>query len=303
MNKILEPPYDRSKYAEGRSTGLAFTFLKKTAKGYLPLHPFSTCKDYLNDLVFVERTKKPLGLKYGFKHEFINYIYGQSKIYLGVKCVGNKSGGAWSQQKEAEEMLIENYFVLESNLNEMERQLGARKLTTVEVVDDTLVLNLSKMWAKNGPTISFFTLFIRTMFNFEGDLSVGAVEKHTPFIAADAPMFKNIVSCLGLGPLFYKEVAKFTYANSTPGYIHNYGISAWVKEYHDKIIKAELEKKRIAEEKEKEKERIKTEKLFKKLKKSPGFRKYKPILDWGTAAGVPTAVEATEAPDMDTTPF
>ena len=67
--------FDRLKLSEGRNFGIGFAFLKKiTNNKFETLNAFTACKDYLNDLIYVETTKKNLTRIHGFKHEITNEL-------------------------------------------------------------------------------------------------------------------------------------------------------------------------------------------------------------------------------------
>ena len=64
---MITENYKRKELGEGRDHGLGFAFLKKNKKDdYETRNAFTACKDYLNDLIYVENTEREIDKIHGF---------------------------------------------------------------------------------------------------------------------------------------------------------------------------------------------------------------------------------------------
>src|SRR5690606_37894755 len=102
---IIKDEQDRSVLGEGRNFGFGFSILNKEENTYNTLMPFTACKDYLNDFVYVEQTKLPLGKIHGFKHEYTGILQDTDHFYLGIKAVHYKGGSKWDRFDELTELI------------------------------------------------------------------------------------------------------------------------------------------------------------------------------------------------------
>src|SRR5690606_34000592 len=103
--------------------------------------PFTACKDYLNDFVYVEQTKLPLGKIHGFKHEYTGILQDTDHFYLGIKAVHYKGGSKWDRFDELTELINTNSNNLVEFINKMEVVFNLDTYTTIEILqDNTLIL-------------------------------------------------------------------------------------------------------------------------------------------------------------------
>ena len=237
MKKIKELQ-ERSKLSEGRNFGVGFTILNKKGSKFETYLPFTACRDYLNDFAYVESTKKEIGKIYGYDHKVLNCFDNKNIVYFGVKTLHRNNGGKYDKFDECQKVLIDNYKNLQLFLNTIEKQLGIKIKTSIELDEDTLIIKCSKFWVKSTPLISVYTLLIRCYFNV--DLTelkpfIETLKNNVPFINADSMMKKP---CIDFYELYLKNKSKFINPNynrydlvkeGEPRHIHNFGIDGFIK--------------------------------------------------------------------------
>lgn len=229
--------FDRKKLAEGRSYGFGFSFLKKQGDDYESLMAFTACKDYLNDFVYVESTGKALGVVFGFKHEYVNYLNTTDYIYLGVKPLHYNHGTSkYKEYDSTLELLKTNNTLLIKFINQLEDLINIKQHTEFEnYLDDTLILKLSKEWFEFPFLISLVTLFIRCYINVTekevnaGLISVLSDKSRKAYMSVDDMMKNNI--CLLVNSEYVEQLRDYKYVdNVSPGTVHNYGICGRMNE-------------------------------------------------------------------------
>jgi hypothetical protein len=232
MKKIKELQ-KRSTLGEGRNYGIGFSILNKIGNKFETYLPFTACRDYLNDFIFVEKFKTEIGTAHGYNHKILNCFENKRYFYIGVNTLHFKSSGNWNLKEEATNLLINNYKNLESFLNKIEDSLKFKSRTTIEVDEDTLILKVPIYWSKSTPLISVYTLLIRCYFNISNNfvLNEENLNLHKPFIEADtyfikscSKYFKNIKN------VDFKNVEYSIYNVSHTSWssVHNFGIQAFL---------------------------------------------------------------------------
>jgi hypothetical protein len=238
MKKIKELQ-KRSSLNEGRDFGVGFTILNKIGSKFETYLPFTACRDYLNDFAYVESTKKEIGEIYGYNHKLLNCFNNKNIVYFGVKALHkNKDNGDYDKFDELQNILINNYENLELFLNIIERDLGIKIQTRIELDEDTLIIKCSKFWVKSTPLISVYTLLIRCYFNINPDIHIPFIDvlkNNVPFINADSMMKKP---CIDFYEMYLNNKSKFINPDynsydlvkkGSPGLIHNFGIDGFIK--------------------------------------------------------------------------
>lgn len=180
--KVIEKG-NRSSLSEGVRWGMGFTFLNKLDKTtFESLTPFSTCKDYLNDIVYNEVTGKQITI-YGLSLINKTGIFDKKNVYLGFKMLPTypKYTGAEYQPNRT---LDNDNAQIENNLLNMfefihrfEDLLKINKNTTVSIgVDDSknpvYILNISKDWIKTTYMISLYSHLLRTSLWYDGSMDL-----------------------------------------------------------------------------------------------------------------------------------
>lgn len=228
MKKIKELQH-RSHLAEGRNYGIGFSILKKIKSKFETYLPFTACRDYLNDFMYVEKYKKEIRTVYGYRHKLLNCFRYKKFFYLGVNSLDFKHGGSWLLKNEAKLILINNYKNLELLINNFENMLSLKTKTTITIDEDTLIFKVPIYWSKSAPLISIYTLLIRCYFNVPDNfiLNKENLDLHKPFIEED----KYYIKLVGI---FFKEMITTDFINinyelfniTTTNSIHNFGIQS-----------------------------------------------------------------------------
>jgi hypothetical protein len=233
MKKIKELQ-KRSTLGEGRNFGIGFSILNKIGNKFETYLPFTACRDYLNDFIFVEKFKTEIGNAHGYNHQVLDCFKNKRFFYMGVNTLHYNHDGDWSLKEEATNILINNYKNLESFLNQIEDVLNIKTKTTIELDEDTLILKVPIYWSKSTPLISIYTLLIRCYFNISDNFVITEenLNAHKPFIDADkyfmkicGKFFRNIknVNFEKINYEAYNVVHTKTYK------VHNFGIQTFLE--------------------------------------------------------------------------
>jgi hypothetical protein len=232
MKKIKELQ-KRSTLGEGRNYGIGFSILNKIGNKFETYLPFTACRDYLNDFIFVEKFKKEIGTAYGYNHKILNCFENKRFFYIGVNTLCFNYGGTWNKQEQAKSILIANYKNLESFLNKIEDNLKFKSRTTIEIDEDTLILKVPIYWSKSTPLISVYTLLIRCYFNVPDNFIISEenLNTHKPFIEADNYFVKSCVKYFkNIKTVDFENVDYNSYnvVHTNWGSVHNFGIQGFL---------------------------------------------------------------------------
>lgn len=167
---MIKDIHDRKKLSEGRNYGLGFAFLKKLKNNYECIMPITACKDYLNDVIFTEKTGISISA-YGLTSEK-NNIFEKDKGYLVLSTLHYKNGSKYSDFDEEKELLNNNYKNLQVFLNKFEELLGWEKSILSFVEDNMILVELSINWCKTTYGISLYTLLCRVGRWYDGEENV-----------------------------------------------------------------------------------------------------------------------------------
>ena len=163
--------YDRKVLAEGRDYGMGFAFAKKEGNKYTAVQAITCCKDYLNDVLYAEKTGNILPEIYGFTYDKINNLNG-NKYYLIIKILPkNKGGYGYSQEVMDKDIatLKSNYKNIQRVVNLFEAKLGIPKTKITRGKDGYFVVSFNKFWTKTLYLFGLYTLIIRVYQNFLSD--------------------------------------------------------------------------------------------------------------------------------------
>lgn len=231
--------HKRESYSEGRNFGIGYAILNKISDDtFEALNAFTACKDYLNDLVYIENTKKDLPKVYGFKYKLTNYFDDKDFFYLGVNTLNynNPKKEIWKGLDECNKILLKNSNNLLKFINKLEEEFNIFDSRTklIYKTNNFLILKVPIYWFTNGPLISLYTLFIRCIFHLKYDEKKSFLEimsKVKTFIADDSYLIKQINNIFSIED-YATKLKDFTIDSS--GYkldsfgIHNFGIKAWI---------------------------------------------------------------------------
>ena len=215
---------NRSILGEGRSHQMGFAFLKKhkTQDTYTTVQPISTCKDYLNDVVWSEHTGKEI-TAYGLKYKKKN-IFDKTNAYIVLSILPYKGGNEYPNYHQDIKNLAKNYKLLNKFINYFDEKLGMFPSEITEVEPNKYIVKFDYKWCKSTYGISLFSLLLRAgQFYKKGDCMKYLKEFQTEF-PPDNYLVLNTVP----------KLAKFIADKSIPDQeldkleggttAHNYGI-------------------------------------------------------------------------------
>ncbi len=190
--------HDRKKLGEGRNYGMGFAFCIKKGDVYTTTSPISPCKDYLNDVVFVENTKRPIGSIHGLDYKPKGCLEGKV-AYLACSILHyNNSSKEYKHYNEERKALTKNYKFIQQGLNFYEEALDIPK-SVVHLVGEDLLIEVPKWWYELGWRISFYTLIVRSLIHYDGEIDVNdflktKVSGDDRYLLEGAlPKFENII--------------------------------------------------------------------------------------------------------------
>ena len=244
---IIKDPHERSNLVEGRRYGFGFALLtpyKPESKHiFKALHGFSCCKDYLNDIVFVEKNNIALPKVYGLDYKYKGVFKNKQYAYLGIKILHYKNGSEWERFGECTSTLNSNIENLVKSINKLEEYIVDSKQRTIYYgtdsavsVHNSFVLKIPAMWVRRGWAISLLSLWIRCFFNVSNETlklpftNMLVKQKDKIFINDDKYMFKTIESISFL-KLKFKEFLRKEHPkkNENKFVIHSSGMASFVK--------------------------------------------------------------------------
>ncbi len=196
---------DRDKLNEGRSNGMGFAFLKKINKDhYVTVQPVSPCKDFLNEVLYVEKTgiktPKIYGLEYGEKQNIFPYRYG----FIGIRICKYKYDNDYNEQpfEEARDAFNANYKNVQSFMNQLEELLELKTKTKIEPSeDDHFLVKVPKFWLSKVYLLSLYTLLLRAYQKY--DDSLPALE----YYEQESPHYSDNGLIMGMNGKLQKIIA------------------------------------------------------------------------------------------------
>lgn len=169
---IVTNPGLTAQLIEGRSSGITFGFLNPLGDNKFELiQPLSSCKDYLNDIIFTEHTGKTIkvfGLETVKKYD----LFKNERLYLAVS------------HKKLDEPITKKFLegidTIVKHINDIENKY-IKELTTYLRVQDNpniFVFEVPKFWGSTTYLISLYSFIIRTAFLIKnGDSYVEFLKK------------------------------------------------------------------------------------------------------------------------------
>jgi len=215
---------------------MGFAFLQKMPDGvFHTVQPASPCKDYLAEVVFTEKHGIPTRA-YGLNYKKQLNIF-SDVAYMAIKMMPTKGGGGYnysSSLKKDTELLAKNYKNITRLINDFEKKVGLKILTTIEPANnDYFLLKFSSKWCDSTHSISLYSLLIRVLMVAESsDKDIMSFLKAYKYHSGDKNLvqqsMKKIESILKTKKLppnavSYSKSRLLSY-HQTP---HNNGIIAW----------------------------------------------------------------------------
>lgn len=167
---ILVDNQNRSKLGEGRNFGCGFAFAKREQNNIILVQPISPCKDYLNDVLYSNRTGKNYHA-YGLSTKDEG-LFKDKKGYLVFSiCKQGRELYKYTNYDRDYEMLATNYKNLEKFLNWFEKKLNLDDLTKIKQLEGNKFLAITpEFWTQYTYAISLYSFLIRAgMFYKEGE--------------------------------------------------------------------------------------------------------------------------------------
>ncbi len=213
---------NRGELGEGRDYGMGFAFLKRTKDVLRTVQPISPCKDYLNDVLYSERTGKP------FKAHGLNttkkdiFDHDEAYMVMSICKQGAYGGYEYMGYKDDLKLLDSNYPNMEKMINYFEEQFkveGRTKLTKLK--DNRILISFPLFWTFGTYLISLYTLLMRVAPYYKGGDVMKFLKTHkgedTYVIKAAMPKIDQMIN----GHIPKQNLVKLHN-------VHNCGI----KEYH-----------------------------------------------------------------------
>ncbi len=146
----------RHKLYEGRSIGISHAFLKQTGPfEFTAVQPLSPCKDYLNDVVYSEKTGRPYR-RYGLDTKKMDIF--KDYAYLANASCGHKGQPPVASEVE---LLKTNLPNIQKVLNDIEVLLKIGKTELISINDNLVLSKLDLAWVSSTWAISLWGLMFR----------------------------------------------------------------------------------------------------------------------------------------------
>lgn len=160
---------DRTELNEGRDYGMGFGFcIKKDENEFHTVMPISPCKDYVNDVIFIEKTRILLPRIHGFKYEPTGCI-GDKYTYVAGKVTPLLRTSKQPKSVEIDKKaLIANYKNIEKGLNEFDDIAKVNK-TKIELIEDTIILKVDSWWCEQPWRLSYYLLIARNFIHYNSE--------------------------------------------------------------------------------------------------------------------------------------
>lgn len=154
--------HPRSVLTEGRNYGLGFGFAKKEGNVLTSVMPISPCKDYLNDVVYTEKTGNPYSA-FGLKTTKTGcFEDGNAYLVMSVCLMGARISATYSTYEKDKESLAQNVGYMQEAINWFEEKFGVNGRTKIEKIEDNLYVAIAPLfWTEATYLISLYSLILR----------------------------------------------------------------------------------------------------------------------------------------------
>lgn len=223
---------NRSVLAEGRNYGFSMAFCKVLSDNQLEtISPITACKDFLNDILYTEKTQKKIGV-YGLHTSYSGIFKDENYFYMVGKVLPTKYGGNYATYDRDKEFALGNKDGLLSFINQFEDKLKIDLTEILECENDKeiVIFKVPIEWANSPYMISLYGLIVRIGLwykyeDLEKYLNNFTYDNRDLFNAknllASIEKLKKIVN-------IYKPYDYNILNNITPNTIHNFGIQSFL---------------------------------------------------------------------------
>jgi hypothetical protein len=150
----------RSVLCEGRNYGIGFAFAKRKGNELHLVGPISPCREYLNDQLYSELTKKPTSC-YGYKAKYEGLLEDEV-LYLVCGVMPYQGGHKYAGQVEETKWMAANHRYVQWFLNEHECALGKFGISNItELETNRYVIEVPRWWGRATYLISLLSLLVR----------------------------------------------------------------------------------------------------------------------------------------------
>jgi hypothetical protein len=229
----------RSKLNEGRTCGLGFAFLKKEKEGeFVTVNTPSTCKDYLNDVVFIERYAKDKTINiFGLSYSYQNIFESNGVGYLFVRPLDAKHNAdelhSRYDLKEEYDNFSKHIQFIKDTLNKFEKKMEFGTLTDVvpAQLEGAFVFITPAEWTDSPYMISLYALLIRSMtyVDFDNPLApaLGPASMDSGLVASARSKVDFLLKTKKLPEYPYEKHFRPDLPGGLYQYLHNDGLNSW----------------------------------------------------------------------------
>lgn len=173
--------HPRSVLTEGRNYGLGFGFAKKDGNVLTSVMPISPCKDYLNDVVYTEKTGKPYSA-WGLSTKKTGcFDDGNAYLVMSVCLKGARSSYSYETYEKDKESLAKNAGYMQEAINWFEEKFGVNGRTKIEKIEDNLYVAIAPLfWVEATYLISLYALILRCAMEKSSGPAMEVLTKDAP---------------------------------------------------------------------------------------------------------------------------
>lgn len=154
----------RAVLGEGRNYGVGFAFCERDGNTVATIMPISSCKDYLNDVIWSEVRDKEI-VNYGLVTKKLGLFENTQFATIAFKVCGK--GASNPQPYPAMDKDIASYKAnrceIEASMNVIEERLGLDHPTRIIEQDGVYIATISLWWCKATYRISLWSLLVRAL--------------------------------------------------------------------------------------------------------------------------------------------
>lgn len=169
----IEDNENRGKLGEGRSRGMGFAYLKKTGEDtFRTVQPISACKDFLNEILYAEKTGTLCPSIHGLKYEKVLDIFDNNYAYMAIK-ICNRNGSEYYDDSDIIDMsnFEKNYKNLQDFINQIEEALKVEQKTEIiEANNDMFIVKMPMFWNQALYMMSLYTALLRAYQHYDKSL-------------------------------------------------------------------------------------------------------------------------------------
>ncbi len=183
MTLVLVDKLVRKGLVEGRNYGIGHGFCKREGDVVTTIMPITACKDFLNDVVYSERSGKDHFI-YGFYTKKLGIFVGPyAHLAMNVCKMGTNPEVAYETYDKEVNELDKNYLNIQQAIQRIEVELTTKNpiegLTTIYPAQDhKFICEIPIWWTGATFLISLWGLCIRNLVDYSGGCPIEHLEKN-----------------------------------------------------------------------------------------------------------------------------